>query len=605
MESEKYVLAMYDILGKQDYIYKSSKIKEIAGGSYIIRDCFAECLFPAAKEVSEEEKEKRKKEGKACSGSGIFTYKWKNMVKERDPQEVKMLEGEPADFTPENFKSRIEKGYIGEVVYDGGGNFFVLYRGIDDYREVNRRFYRKLLEKTYSLRVLTTYIEDVDFDNYLADRNKMYAKHKRREQRESMTAPVNTLPIVQTDYRTSLPLAELQWIGEREEKVSYESKKKYEKYAELEKYEQPIRYGDCTENGKFRRDEEGESEKQIARQAMGSRLLDNLITEKGEESLLAVIYIDGNNMGAKVDNCLDAGDDKSYETCVKALRKFSDEIQEHYIDKRIKNVDAFLKENTKKLRRFVIYAGDEITFICNARNAYDVAKEYLTKLAEDSPEGAPRTSCAGIAVFHSHAPFREAYRIAEECCESGKKLMKELKIKNASLIDFHYCQGAFGTSLEAIRKAEETEDSSRPWFIYYDDEEKKEEFGEGPALIKGAHISDDIVQEMKKMLNQIGNSNIKDLAVSAKRSEADFRSELERISAHQKVEKPEDKVDFTLGGLLDAEDAGRKKELMDIQRKLIYDMAIVYDLWFNDEKRAEEELKENEALDRSAEKGDV
>ncbi|MFQ7309375.1 MAG: Cas10/Cmr2 second palm domain-containing protein [Mediterraneibacter sp.] len=604
MGQEKYILAMYDILGKQDYIYKSSKIKEIAGGSYIIRDCFAECLFPAAKEVSEEEKEKRKKEGKACSGSGIFTYKWKNMVKERDPQEVKMLEGEPADFTPENFKSRIEKGYIGEVVYDGGGNFFVLYRGIDDYRKVNRRFYRKLLEKTYSLRVLTTYIEGVDFDNYLADRNKMYAKHKRREQRESMTAPVNTLPIVQTDYRTSLPLTELQKIGDREEKVSYESKKKYEKYAELEKYEQPIRYGDCTENGKFRRDEEGESENQIARQAMGSRLLDNMITEKGEESLLAVIYIDGNNMGAKVDSCLDAGDDKSYETCVKALREFSDEIQTHYIDNRIRDVDTFLSENTKKLRRFVIYAGDEITFICNARNAYDVAKEYLTKLAADSPEGAPRTSCAGIAVFHSHAPFREAYRIAEECCESGKKLMKELKIKNASMIDFHYCQGAFGTSLEAIRKDEETEDCSRPWFVYYDGE-KGAESGEKPALIKRKYVSDDIVQEMKKMLNKIGNSNIKDLAVSAKRSEADFRSELERISAHQKAEKQEDKVDFTLGGLLDDKDAERKTELMDIQRKLIYDMAIVYDIWFNDEKRAEEERKENEALDRSVEEGDV
>lgn len=604
MGQEKYILAMYDILGKQDYIYKSSKIKEIAGGSYIIRDCFAECLFPAAKEVSEEEKEKRKKEGKACSGSGIFTYKWKNMVKERDPQEVKMLEGEPADFTPENFKSRIEKGYIGEVVYDGGGNFFVLYRGIDDYRKVNRRFYRKLLEKTYSLRVLTTYIEGVDFDNYLPDRNKMYAKHKRREQRESMTAPVNTLPIVQTDYRTSLPLTELQKIGDREEKVSYESKKKYEKYAELEKYEQPIRYGDCTENGKFRRDEEGESENQIARQAMGSRLLDNMITEKGEESLLAVIYIDGNNMGAKVDSCLDAGDDKSYETCVKALREFSDEIQTHYIDNRIRDVDTFLSENTKKLRRFVIYAGDEITFICNARNAYDVAKEYLTKLAADSPEGAPRTSCAGIAVFHSHAPFREAYRIAEECCESGKKLMKELKIKNASMIDFHYCQGAFGTSLEAIRKDEETEDCSRPWFVYYDGE-KGAESGEKPALIKRKYVSDDIVQEMKKMLNKIGNSNIKDLAVSAKRSEADFRSELERISAHQKAEKQEDKVDFTLGGLLDDKDAERKTELMDIQRKLIYDMAIVYDIWFNDEKRAEEERKENEALDRSVEEGDV
>ena len=34
-------------------------------------------------------------------------------------------------------------------------------------------------------------------------------------------------------------------------------------------------------------------------------------------------------------------------------------------------------------------------------------------------------------------------------------------------------------------------------------------------------------------------------------------------------------------------------------------MAIVYDIWFNDEKRAEEERKENEALDRSTEEGDV
>ena len=60
-----------------------------------------------------------------------------------------------------------------------------------------------------------------------------------------------------------------------------------------------------------------------------------------------------------------------------------------------------------------------------------------------------------------------------------------------------------------------------------------------------------------------------------------------------------------MGGLLDDKDAERKTELMDIQRKLIYDMAIVYDIWFNDEKRAEEERKENEALDRSVEEGDV
>lgn len=520
MSEKDYILAMYDIRGKQDYIYKSSKIKEIVGGSYIIRDCFDDCLFPAAEKVSEK---------------GIFSYR-------RNSQQ-----DEPEEFTPENFESRLEKGYVGEVVYDGGGNFFVLYRDAEVYREVNRRFYRELLDKTYSLRVLTTCIGEINFDNYPQDRDRLYAEHHRREQRESMINPVNTLPVVQTDYRTSLPLAELQHIGNRDEKVSYESKKKYVKYEEMSRER---------------------TNREIQIQLEGSDKLDNLITKKGEESLLAVIYIDGNSMGAQVERCLN-GVDKSYSACVKALRQFSEEIQTHYIDKRIADVDALLEKRANGRRRFVVYAGDEVTFICNARNAYDVAREYLTRLAEESSQGAPRTSCAGIAVFHSHAPFREAYRIAEECCESGKKLMKAEGITNASLIDFHYCQGAFGTSLEEIRKEEETENSSRPWFIKYYDESGQAAGREG--LIKEKYISDDIVQKMKDMLNKAGRSNIKNLALSARKSAADFKSELERICAHQ-LEKH---LDFTLGGLLDDE----------MQRKLIYDMVIVYDLWFDEEKK--------------------
>ena len=546
MGDNGYILAMYDIRGKQDFIYKSSKIKEIVGGSYIIRDCFGDCLFPAAEE---------------CSEKGIFSYRRKNSREDSD------------DFTVENFEKRLQEGYIGEVIYDGGGNFFVLYKDVKIYKEVNRRFYHHLLEKTYSLRVLTTYIDNVDFENYSEDQKRLYAKHRKREQRESMISPVNTLPIVQTDYRTSLPLAELQYIGNheegRKEKVSLESKKKYEKYSQVEK------------NGKE------------DRQIQGSRLLDELVTKRGEESLLAVIYIDGNNMGAQVEKCLnnlkkdDGTEDKSYEASVKALRNFSAEIQKHYITDRIRDVDALLSEKKNGKRRFVIYAGDEVTFICNARNAYDVAVEYLTKLAEASEEDLPRTSCAGIAVFHSHAPFPEAYRIAEECCESGKRLMKEEKIEHASLIDFHYCQGAFGTSLEEIRKEEETEDSSRPWFVNCTGGQHKAGKAE---LIDGKYVSCEIVQMMQEMLNRAGRSNIKNLALSAKKSAADFKSELERICAHQ-LDK---EIDFSLGGLLNDE----------MQRKLIYDMVIVYDIWF-DRKETKDENADPEGQDESTEKGDA
>lgn len=507
MSEGNYVLAMYDIRGKQEYIYRSNRIKEIVGGSYIIRDCFDDYLFPAAREISKK---------------GIFSYRREH------PKE------EPDNFTPENFKKRLESGYIGEVIYDGGGNFFVLYENVERYREVNRRFYHSILEKTYSLRVLTTYVDRVDLMNYPGDRERLYAKHRKREQQETLLAPVNTLPFVQTDYRTSLPLEELCFTGENKEKVSLESAGKYKKYAEIEER--------MKEN----------------QQIQECKYLDHLITEKGEESLLAVIYIDGNNMGAQVERCLSGR--KTYEECTEALRRFSDEIQKHYIDERIKDADALLEKKEVSKYRFVIHAGDEITLICNARNAYDVAVNYLTSLAEDSPADVLRTSCAGIAVFHSHAPFADAYRIAEECCESGKKLMKEEGIDHASLIDFHYCQGAFGTSLEEIRREEETTDSSHPWFIISPDNQK------GTGLVKGKYVSEEIVEQMKDMMNLAGRSNIKSLAVSARKSSAAFRSEIERIRAHQ-LEK---NIDFSLGGLLDDE----------MQQKLIYDMAIVYDIWF-------------------------
>lgn len=537
MDVGKYILAMYDIRAKQDYIYRSNKIKEIMGGSYIIRDCFEDCLFPAAEKVSVEEQ----KEGgcKKYVGKGIFTYKRGNTL------------GEPAEFTRENFAKRISEGYLGEVVYDGGGNFFVLYKDARVYRQVNRWFYYLLLEKTYSLRVLTTYIDHIDFENYQDDQQRIYMKHQKWEQKESMLGPVNTLPVVQTDYRTSFPLSKIQQIGNRKEKVTYESWRKLVKYKEINN---------------------DPSSREIQIKTEGSDKLDNLITEKGKESLLAVIYIDGNNMGAQVENCLNTlkkstGEpDRSYEACVKALREFSDQIQEHYIDKRINNVDEFLKKKEHMRRRFIVYAGDEVTFICNARNAYHVALEYLKKLGDESPDGKPRTSCAGIAVFHSHAPFREAYQIAEECCESAKKLMKEEHIENASLVDFHYCQGAFGTSLEEIRKKEETENSSRPWFVNYYGSEKKKEIS---GLVNGKYCTCETVQAMKKMLDKIGRRNIKNLALSAKRGAADFKAELERICAHQK----EKEIDFSLKGILDDE----------MQRKLIYDMVIVYDIWFREE----------------------
>ncbi|MFQ9748315.1 MAG: hypothetical protein ACLRYY_04650 [Anaerobutyricum soehngenii] len=161
----------------------------------------------------------------------------------------------------------------GEVVYEGGGNFFVLYKDKETCIEINKIFTRKLLKELYTLKVLCTYIElENGLVNFIEDRKKLYEKHRISEAEESVICPVNTLPFVQVDEVTSLPLT--KYNENTRKKVSTEAEAKLAKH--LDVYN--VKYGE--------------------------KDLDKLVTRKGEESLLAVVYIDGNNMGAKVQNVL-------------------------------------------------------------------------------------------------------------------------------------------------------------------------------------------------------------------------------------------------------------------------------------------------------------
>ena len=77
---------------------------------------------------------------------------------------------------------------------------------------------------------------------------------------------------------------------------------------------------------------------------MGETILDNIVAEtKGEDSMLAIFYIDGNAMGAKVQACLHGK--KNYDDCVNLLREFSKKIQKTFIDDRKKDM---LKEDEDK-----------------------------------------------------------------------------------------------------------------------------------------------------------------------------------------------------------------------------------------------------------------
>lgn len=559
MSNSKYALAMYDVRGKQEYIFKTNKLKEIVGGSCIIRDCFKEYLFPSAEEYM---RRKAKKEGIPLSDDevcGIYNY---NDLK-KEPEYISEI-NKGKEFSQKAFERMMQDEkcaarYAGEVVYEGGGNFFVLYKDKETCIEINKIFTRKLLKELYTLKVLCTYIElENGLVNFIEDRKKLYEKHRISEAEESVICPVNTLPFVQVDEVTSLPLT--KYNENTRKKVSTEAEAKLAKHLDVynEKY--------------------------------GEKDLDKLVTRKGEESLLAVVYIDGNNMGAKVQNVL--GTETSYDQCIKKLRETSEFIQKNYVEDRIKDIDQMLEEKAKKGKekagkRLVVFAGDEINLICNARDAYDIAKTYLKGLHQvswkDSTE--PCSACAGIAIFHSHAPYAQAYKVAEECCESGKTRMKKLekarekegKSKEVCYIDVHYCQKGIGMSLDDIREKEVGGLISKPWLLDMEDEKNTT-----------SKMPEDItIMEIEKVVEALqmieSRTNVKDLAVAAKLSEGAFNLEMRRIYAHQSDEdiKRRMKEIFVQE---DREEFGQKYKKY---RKMIYDIVIVYDLWFRKEEGEE------------------
>lgn len=526
---------MYDIKGKQKFIFKTNRIKEIIGGSCIIRDCFKDYLYPAAV-LFREYGPDVVKDGK------ILCEKYEEVKKNIDNLSVV-----PAIYTSirdetflvKSFMDRIESGsYLGEVVYDGGGNFLVLYKDEDSCKGINMIFSKLLMMNVYSLQTLCTYITIDGFDDYKNDEKRLRRFRAKNEFEESNIHPVNSLPIVQVDRSTSMPVTQFGGRYGRKDKVSTES------YAKLVKYKQIY----------------GKNEEEY-----GEQILDKLVENKGEESLLAVIFIDGNNMRAKVESCL-RNVRPDYESSINALRRFSSDIQKKYVDDRKKAIEETLKkkyaEEDEKRLRFVVFAGDEMSFICNARDAYDAQKAYFEGLESDDTE--EHSSCAGIAIFHSHAPYSEAYKIAEECCENAKRIMKENHETGSCYFDYHYCQSGLGESLEQIRKKEIGDVISKPWLVK--DNSLK--------TITHKATTIEVVHKVAQTLYKAGGrSNIKSLVEAAKSSLAAFDMEMSRIYAHLSEEKKEDAdiVNLFEGN----EVAGEER------RRIVYDIGIVYDIWIN------------------------
>lgn len=342
-----------------------------------------------------------------------------------------------------------------QVMFIGGGNAYVLFREGALCELFNRKLAKYLLEHTYSLQLAVAVIEKTD--NYKNDYEAINEKMGEIKSKMPSAKPIGAFPFMKVDSVTGAPVSGKSPYDDKY--ICKESLLKLNNYkVDPEAYE---------------------------------NLLDNLVTQKGDSSFLAVVHIDGNNMGKRIKSIMQ--NQIKYDEAVSTMRKISKNLKDSFIDAYQEMEDYIEKRKPEikpgyqgKLCRKLILAGDDITFICNAMVAMDAVKVFLKNIAgktmyydefkteKQNLQEYGLSACGGIAYMNSHFPFSDAYEVAEACCASAKNRAKEAERRAeggmdgmiGNFFDFQICNHVKTQELDRHREKNYNVAGSKEKIIY-------------------------------------------------------------------------------------------------------------------------------------------
>lgn len=212
---------------------------------------------------------------------------------------------------------------------------------------------------------------------------------------------------------------------------------------------------------------------------------------KDQSNFIAVVHIDGNAMGKRVEQLQHKLNGLGWEEYKERLKAFSESIDNdfktaykemsEYVAENIRNGklnDLNIVENKFPVRR-IITAGDDICFVAEGRIGLECAVAFIDKLGnrKNEVDGQGYAACAGVAIVHQKYPFYKAYELAELLCGSAKKygaaLSGDGSGSDVSAIDWHIEFGELKDTLEEMRAdyivldGSSTDDSisGRPYII--------------------------------------------------------------------------------------------------------------------------------------------
>ncbi|MCD8149036.1 MAG: hypothetical protein LUE92_05605 [Clostridiales bacterium] len=258
------VMVMYDVRGIQKYIFRTAKIKDAIGASAIVENIIEEALSYAVKKLNLQERA----DLEWYTGDGVLEY-------------------HDADLAV-------------QVLYIGGGNAYVICESRGLCLEINRIMAGYIIENTYSLQLATAMVAVTG--NYEQDYAELMNEMSRVKAEMTLSKPLGALPVMAVEVKTGYPVSASPETGGskgRTGDVSTESLLKLKK------------------------------EKNVRRNIDGQiKILDNYTTRKGVDSTLAVVHIDGNNMGLRIRDLISKKE--TYEEAVNEMRRISFHINFSY-----------------------------------------------------------------------------------------------------------------------------------------------------------------------------------------------------------------------------------------------------------------------------------
>lgn len=409
-EKEELFAVFLDTVGIQSYIFSSNKLKENVGASYLVEEIFISYLKIVLIEI------------------GIrLTDDDLNFSNNPDTFKLLKIKKEGLDF---------------EIGYIGGGNALLLFKKETIAKLFIQNWSRILLLYTPGLKtsvsLLETTIQELE-NEYQKFYKKLYELLDENKQSHSplVTLPQHGImaPCKLTDFSS-----EIHEEKDNKKKYDYISSIAYAKLNEknLEKANKKLQeffIPNNIEHYQFTND------------------IESLGQEKSKENYIAIIHIDGNDMGK-----LFKEKGKSLFKTREIASKIKNIAQEKF-KKLIEDIIELDKKNNLNLNyddkailpiRPVIFGGDDITFITEGKLGIWSAYTLLKHLSKETIEDRNFSACAGVAITNTKFPLYKGYKLAEESCRNAKKIRKEKK-DQGSWIDFHIHYKGLSGSLTEIR----------------------------------------------------------------------------------------------------------------------------------------------------------